>query len=392
MSDNLNLERYQQTPQAFRKKTKDYFRKKWDWLFDKPGEDSPKGGELGKVVKISIKQINSARTNSPPIQRAIKVLNSRVARRILGLLLVSCLTVWIKNDADNKQESQKQDAQRPILEVVFDNLESIALGSAGIIFLLETSDRRKKDHYEAWQVINSAMGQTGSGSRIQALEDLATDDVSLEGVAAPKADLSNINLSSANLARANLAHAQLDGANLRGANLRGANLYRADLRGAYLMKANLIKANLAEANLTSAHMEGAHLEESNLCNAELKETYLNHAYLTKAHLLQANLQKASLQAAYLMQTNCHWADLRGADLKYAILKNANFQWAILIRTNLKNANLTGVNLKEAYLSETHLEGAELQNVTNLKVHQLRNAYLCDTNLPDDVDLNPRRNY
>src|SRR5262245_27012735 len=41
---------------------------------------------------------------------------------------------------------------------------------------------RKAANYQAWQVVNSAHGRGGSGGRIDALEDLVRNDVSLAGV------------------------------------------------------------------------------------------------------------------------------------------------------------------------------------------------------------------
>ena len=104
------------------------------------------------------------------------------------------------------------------MKVLFDNAEPIAIAAAAAVFILEIPDRRKAEQYEAWQVINSAMGQTGSGGRIQALEDLNNDGVDLEGVAVPRADLSEIDLSYGHLTRANFKKARLDHANLEGAS------------------------------------------------------------------------------------------------------------------------------------------------------------------------------
>ena len=65
-----------------------------------------------------------------------------IPRVIVGLvvvLLISSFGLWIKRDH-----------KTPWYETIFDNLESIALSSAGLIFLLEAVHRQQRDHYEAW--------------------------------------------------------------------------------------------------------------------------------------------------------------------------------------------------------------------------------------------------
>lgn len=118
---------------------------------------------------------------------------------------------------------------------------------------------RIDSNYQAWQVINSAQGEGGSGGRIEALADLLRngvslagiklDDAWLEGVELPGATLTNGSLHRAFLARANLA-----GANLEKADLRGADLVAADLRGATLKGANLTDARLSAATLDGADL------------------------------------------------------------------------------------------------------------------------------------------
>jgi len=114
------------------------------------------------------------------------------------------------------------------------------------------------------QVINLAQGQGGSGGRIDALQDLNNEDISLAGV-----DVSGAFLSGVNLQGAYLKSADLQGANLWGANLQEAVLTKADLQGALLWEANLQKAVLTKADLQGVdlmrtNLEGAYLERANL--------------------------------------------------------------------------------------------------------------------------------
>lgn len=114
-------------------------------------------------------------------------------------------------------------------------------------------------NYQAWQVINSAQGKGGSGGRIEALQSLRRNGVSLAGITLDGAWVEGVDLSGATLVRASLR-----GCNLERANLAGANLEGADLRDA-----NLVAANLTGAMLKDANIEGARLSAATLDNAEL---------------------------------------------------------------------------------------------------------------------------
>ena len=240
------------------------------------------------------------------------------------------------------------------LRQLFEDAESIAISSAAAIFFLESPDRKKKEQYEAWQLINSAQGQTGSGGRIQALEDLNEGRVDLEGLAIPKADLSGIDLNRGKLRRANCEETQLDRANLSGASLSGANLSSANLFSANLCRANLFSANLLDANLFGANLFGANLIDANLRNADLSNANLRNAELVGVNLSNANL--------------------RNADLSNANLRNADLSNADLGDTNLSEAILVGVDLSSVYVSKQQLEA----------------ALLCQTTLPEHIDLDPCR--
>jgi len=118
---------------------------------------------------------------------------------------------------------------------------------------------RKSANYEAWQVINSAQGKGGSGGRIDALYELASNGVSLAGVCLDGAWLEGVQLPSAHLPKAsfrgaNLAGANLQHTNLERADLSGANLLGADLRGALLRGVTVSGVNLGTADLRGADL------------------------------------------------------------------------------------------------------------------------------------------
>ena len=119
----------------------------------------------------------------------------------------------------------------------------------------------KAANYQAWQVVNSAQGKGGSGGRIDALQDLNRNGISLAGVRLDGAWLEGIQLPGAHL-----PHAGLREANLSGADLQGANLMAADLTDA-----NLVGANLRGAFLKGATVKGTQFGTADLAGADLQD-------------------------------------------------------------------------------------------------------------------------
>lgn len=129
---------------------------------------------------------------------------------------------------------------------LLDIASKIATAIAAISLVLGASQvaeqQKKQAHYQAWQVINSAQGKKGSGGRIEALQNLNKEGVSLAGVNLDKADLAGIDLANASLPGASLQSANLQGANLRGANLQGADIAGANFRAARNLSVEQIKS------------------------------------------------------------------------------------------------------------------------------------------------------
>ena len=238
------------------------------------------------------------------------LIRSKLGKVSLVVIIVSGIVIWV---SDSTLESKKY-----LAKALFDNAESIAIISAAVIFILEIPDRQKREHYEAWQIINIAQGQTASGGRIQALEDLNQDAVVLEGVSAPQADLSGINLRFGKLSRANFFNAQLDNANFFNAQLDNANFQEANLQRATLVIANLKSADLQGADLQGADLQGADLWDACLIGAKLQNAQLQGTTLALAKLQGADLQGAIFQGAILQGANLEGANLRGANLEGAI--------------------------------------------------------------------------
>lgn len=148
-----------------------------------------------------------------------------------------------------------------------------------INYLRETPKREKLAHYQAWQMINSATGQKASAGRVEALQDLNKDGVSLVGLDANGANLQNINLQKAQLGKANLSKANLFKANLSKAEIGLTNLSQAHLLGVDFSQAHLINTNLSQADLSEANLSQANLFMSNLSKAELFNANLNGSAL-----------------------------------------------------------------------------------------------------------------
>jgi Pentapeptide repeats (8 copies) len=155
-----------------------------------------------------------------------------------------------------------------------DYLGSLGVLVAVVFYFLESGDRLKQKHYQAWQVINTAEGKGGNGGRIEALEELNQDGVSLVGVNLDSAFLMGVRLAKAKLARANFdaadaRNAELSGATVTDASLRSANLREAKLEGASLARSVLDGADLNGADLRGADLSGASFENADLRGADL---------------------------------------------------------------------------------------------------------------------------
>jgi uncharacterized protein YjbI with pentapeptide repeats len=182
--------------------------------------------------------------------------------------------------------------------------EGFSILAAVLLFLMETPQRNKQAHYEAWKVIDASHGLKTSYARFQALQDLNEDSVSLSGLNAPEADLKSINLA---------------GADLRNAYLSGADLSFANLSNANLSHANLVEANLSNANLSNAHLTGA-----NLSYADMIETDLQDTDFVGANLLGVNFVRADLSQAYFGDVNlgnCLFTDANLRHTKFFGIEN-----------------------------------------------------------------------
>jgi uncharacterized protein YjbI with pentapeptide repeats len=145
---------------------------------------------------------------------------------------------------------------------------------AVIFYFSESGNRIKQKHYQAWQVINTAQGKGGSGGRIDALQELNADKVSLDGVDVTSAALQGIRLRNAKLLRSNFSSADLRDSDFTGSNFALADLNSANLRDTVLDHANFTQADLNSADLVRSSLVGANLEGATLDDADLRSADL----------------------------------------------------------------------------------------------------------------------
>jgi uncharacterized protein YjbI with pentapeptide repeats len=227
---------------------------------------------------------------------------------------------------------------------------------------MQAENQRKAKHYQAWQVINAAHGKPGSGGRIDALQDLNKDKVSLNGVDLSNAFLPDIELKYADLEDANFSVADLKNANFSGAYLRKANFFGADLK-----IANFSGAVLQEANLSGADLINADLSYADLSSATLIKTRLFRSDLTGANLIDSDLRSASLSSADLSGTCFESANLTDAQLSLANLKGAEFDMV-----DVNGANLTGADLRKSIFKNV-ANWQKIQSIQFANIYGIRDA-------------------
>lgn len=216
-------------------------------------------------------------------------------------------------------------------------------------YFVTSQERQKQTHYQAWGVINSAVGNEAGGGRKSAIEDLWNDEVSLAGLDISGAHISDLDLS---------VHCRLIGFKIAS---------HACERGIPLTVKK--KANLQEANFSNSKLEGINLELANLENANFEK---------------AILKRANLAGSYLNSVKASYADLSDSNLSNTYLAGANFESA-----NLKNADLSNAYLAQANFDKANFHGANLSNA-HFEEDSLKKAIFCNTELPDTITIQSDR--
>ena len=268
----------------------------------------------------------------------------------------------------------------------------------------------------AWQAINSAGsagGQAGSGGRIEALETLNREHVSLGGLAVPGAYLERIGLAEADLDASVFDGARLTGAVFHKAHLRyavfnDARLQNAEFQGSKARYASFFRAFLNDADFTfspdancpaapatpsptssaspspspslrspptPATIANAGPDDydsqwraaSNLSGANeyVFDVGVVHdgTNLYNASFDEASLHRAKFCGAYLYQAKFDGVDAIGANFNGAAARYASFRGAVLEAVDFRNADLADADFTDACLLAADFEGAKLGGAT-----------------------------
>jgi hypothetical protein len=158
---------------------------------------------------------------------------------------------------------------------VLDYVGRFSILIAVAFYFSESPDRIKQKHYQAWQVINTAQGKGGSGGRMEALQELNRDAVSLVGVNVAGAFLEGIDMPRARLLRSDFSAADVRNSNFQRADFSDATLTSANFRQSRLHQASFVRAQLDDADFFGADLSGADFAGASLANADLRSCDLN---------------------------------------------------------------------------------------------------------------------
>ncbi len=150
----------------------------------------------------------------------------------------------------------------PILDKVGKCSILVAVVGTAVSYQSDRDNLLKSKQFQAWQVLNTAAGQTGSGGRELAIVDLIDSGVSMDGVNLESAwlqyaDFSGGDFNHSNFSSTKLAGVEFHGANLSFANFQSGVLIDVDFSGASLEGANFMQAEVFRINLAGADVKGA---------------------------------------------------------------------------------------------------------------------------------------
>jgi uncharacterized protein YjbI with pentapeptide repeats len=154
-----------------------------------------------------------------------------------------------------------------LLSCIWKNFISLSFLGTAAVFVWNTPVREQQKYFQAWQVINTAQNQSGTGGRNEALNYLnGGETIPFLNWAAPQCKKNNTclvgikitkageeaNLNNIDLENANLQASVFSGTSFRGAKLKFAKFIDADLTGAVFKGADLKGVVFTGADLTGA--------------------------------------------------------------------------------------------------------------------------------------------
>jgi uncharacterized protein YjbI with pentapeptide repeats len=128
------------------------------------------------------------------------------------------------------------------------------------------------------------------------------------------------------------------------------------------------------------------LRDLKLCREDLGGIKLSRAVIEYSGFRQANLSNADFRGAIMTGS-----DFEAATLILADFRCFDSKCTVLIESNFQNADLTGAKFQDSFLKDVNFKGANLKG-TNferakyLTIEQLNEAKLCETIIPNYLDI------
>ncbi|MEO1621782.1 MAG: pentapeptide repeat-containing protein [Cyanobacteria bacterium J06632_3] len=266
----------------------------------------------------------------------------------------------------------------------------------------ENELEREKSIAAAWQTLDEYSGRAANFGRLGALERLAAEDVSLDGIDVAGANLNRLNLSVTYLAEirserdpeadqpfwANLFQQAKDNLSRADNNVGDlelcASLERADFRGAQLQRSNLACAVLYDSDF------GPYLRSSN-GGAIAKESSVTASAEGDSNS-DGQASIACLRKKDQEQRLGESADLTHAILAGTDFTNARLDYAVLTKANFTAANLTGVTLECAEVEAVNFSDVEERTSAQDLANRLLGIYPAEEPGQPDLKRNPARNW
>jgi len=220
--------------------------------------------------------------------------------------------------------------------------------AAGLIvgvasYLLESGDRTKLKHYQAWQVISLAsLTKKGDQGRRDSIRDLVHDDMQMQGINLQDADLHGLELNGGYFFNASFDKAHLTMAKF---NCTSAHFfilgYRIPFFGAPLC-----------SNLVSAHFAGLPLSGTEFKGASLKGATFSRTSLVGVDFSAADLSNATFDHVQIT-----------GNFQNSVMHNTVFDQVIIFSpTNFSNAIISDVDLSQSVFDKKIFSGAVLCRV------------------------------
>lgn len=210
------------------------------------------------------------------------------------------------------------------------------------------------------------------------LRSARLEDLDLNGVLLPYANLSHANILSTNFAEGVFYKTDFTKAKITGGNFSSCELTGSSFKASILDLSNFTRARLTQASLENVQITNGNFKEADLTNASLK-----NARITKGNFINANLRGADLSGATLGFADFTNADLSDANLADAKILGGNFTSALLRQSDLSNALFFEVDLNDADLTQSRMGSTVIRNSTlcqtqfDLCFLSLTSFYNCD---------------